>query len=226
MRSSELLEKLNSFLSSFIPQSIHRISNLFSHVIPQSALRIPHFSIGQQKVLFLLALFILAVLYFKFYFHPPSRPSEEVFREIIIEVTGEVNKAGTYIFRNAPTLKEVIEKAGGFKEPILLDTATSSEVLETGTLLNVLKEPSKEIRIKLTSMEARKRLVFSIPLDLNRVSIEDLCLIPGIGESLAREIVTYRQRRKGFRSVENLKNVKGIGEKKYGSLKTFFTVRP
>jgi competence protein ComEA len=75
-------------------------------------------------------------------------------------------------------------------------------------------------------MEANKLLAFSIPLDLNRVSAEDLCLISGIGESLAREIVTYRERRKGFRSVEELKNVKGIEEKKYRSLKTFFTLRP
>ena len=230
MRSSEFTKKLKSLFSFFIPESAiripHSVKSLLSFHIPHSALRIPHFSMGQQKVLFLLALFILAVLYFKFYFHPLSRPSEEVFREIVIEVAGEVNKPGIYIFKNAPTLKEVIEKAGGFKEPILLDTATSSEVLETGTLLNVLKEPSKEIRIKLTSMEARKRLVFSIPLDLNRVSIEDLCLIPGIGESLAREVVTYRQRRKGFRSVEELKNVKGIGEKKWETLKTFFMVHP
>jgi competence protein ComEA len=203
-----------------------KLRSFFSFFIPQSAIGIPHFSIGQQKVLFLLALFILAVLYFKFYFHPPSRPSEEVFREIIIEVTGEVNKTGIYIFRNAPTLKEVIEKAGGFKEPILLDTATSSEVLETGTLLNVLKASPKEIKLKIGRMEANKLLTFSIPLDLNRVSVEDLRLIPGIGESLAREIVTYRERRKGFRSVEDLKNVKGIGEKKWETFKTFFMVHP
>jgi len=202
-----------------------KLRSFFSFFIPQSAIGIPHFSIGQQKVLFLLALFILAVLYFKFYFHPPSRPSEEVFREIIIEVTGEVNKTGIYVFRNAPTLKEVIEKAGGFKEPILLDTATSSEVLETGTLLNVLKASPKEIKLKIGRMEANKLLTFSIPLDLNRVSVEDLRLIPGIGESLAREIVTYRERRKGFRSVEELKNVKGVGEKKYQSYKPFFTVK-
>ncbi len=74
-------------------------------------------------------------------------------------------------------------------------------------------------------MEANKLLVFSIPLDLNRVSAEDLCLIPGIGESLAREILAYRERRKGFGSREDLKNVKGIGEKKYESVKRFFTVR-
>jgi len=74
-------------------------------------------------------------------------------------------------------------------------------------------------------MEAPKLLAFSIPLDLNRVSVEDLCLIPGIGESLAKEIVSYRERRKGFRSVEELKNVKGIGEKKWKEFTEFLMVR-
>jgi competence ComEA-like helix-hairpin-helix protein len=66
---------------------------------------------------------------------------------------------------------------------------------------------------------------FSIPLDLNRISLEDLCLIPGIGESLAQEIVVYRERRRRFGSVEELKNVKGIGEKKYKNLKGFFVTK-
>jgi competence protein ComEA len=57
------------------------------------------------------------------------------------------------------------------------------------------------------------------------VSIEDLCLVPGVGESLAREIAAYRERRKGFRSVEELKNIKGIGEKKWQAFKDVFTVR-
>jgi competence ComEA-like helix-hairpin-helix protein len=80
------------------------------------------------------------------------------------------------------------------------------------------------IRIKIVRMEARKLLVFSIPLDLNRVAAEDLCFIPGIGTALAQEIVAYRTRRRGFRSVEELKNVKGIGEKKWKDLKPFFVV--
>ena len=74
-------------------------------------------------------------------------------------------------------------------------------------------------------MEAKKLIVFSIPLNLNRVSVEDLCLVPGIGEPLAREIVTYRDRRKGFRSVEELKNIKGIGDAKWHTIKTYFIVK-
>ena len=185
-----------------------------------------YFSLGQQKVLFVLALFLLLIIYFRFYHQSPSSIPEENVREFVVEVVGEVCNPGVYIFKNPPTLKEAIEKAGGFKEPTQFDKGSSSEVLETGTLLNITKESPQEVKVKLGRMEARKLVVFSIPLDLNRVTMEDLCLIPGIGESLAREIVIHRERRKGFRSVEKLKNVKGIGEKKSQTFKSYLIVRP
>ncbi len=211
-----------------------------------------HFSIAQQWVLFFLALLLLGILTFKFYDHSPL-PPEEIVKEIVIEVSGEIQKPGIYIFKNPPTLREAIEKAGGLKETAQFDSISSTEVLETGTLLTVTKESSQipphpplpsgpeallgrrlkgghggikreDLKIRISRMAANKLLVFSIPLDLNRVSVEDLCLVPEINEFLATEIVVYRQRRRGFRSVQELKNVKGIGEKKYLSLKNFFMV--
>jgi competence protein ComEA len=202
-----------------------------------------YFSLNQQWVLFFIALLLLGILYFKFYYHPLSSPSEEFIREIVVEVSGEVRSPSIYIFQNPPTLREAIEKAGGLKETAQFDSISSTEVLETGTLLTVMKESSQlpphppllkgghggikqeDLKIRISRMAANKLLVFSIPLDLNRVSPEDLCFIPGIGESLAQEIIAYRERRKGFRSIEELKNVKGIGEKKYQSFKTIFTIK-
>jgi competence protein ComEA len=171
-----------------------------------------------------LALFILILLYIKFYFRRSS-PPEETYQEVVVEIVGEVQKPGIYIFKNPPALIEAVEKAGGLKESARFDETQSSEVLETGTLLNVSKEFPKEVKIRLGRMETRKLLAFSIPLDLNRVSVEDLCLIPGIGEFMAKDIVSHRERRKGFHSVEELKNVKGIGEKRWKEFNKCFVVR-
>jgi competence ComEA-like helix-hairpin-helix protein len=234
---------------------IKRLKSSFSFLIPNSALRVPHpmryFSLGQQKILIVLAVFIFALLYFKFYFHR-SLPPEETYQEVVVEILGEVQKPGIYIFKTPPILIEAVEKAGGLKENVLLDRGVFSEIMETGALINVIRETDvippypplakggeggilkkggsggispNIIKIKLGRMEAPKLLAFSIPLDLNRVSVEDLCLIPGIGESLAKEIVSYRERRKGFRSVEELRNVKGIGERKWKEFTEFFMVR-
>jgi competence protein ComEA len=136
---------------------------------------------------------------------------------------GGVRNPGVHFFQDLPTLKEAVEKAGGLTETAHFDPASSSERLKTGTLISVRKE-AENIVIKLERMEARKLLVFSVPLDLNRVSVEDLCLVPGIAESVAKEIVAHRERRKGFRSVQELTSVKGIGEKKWQELRGFFVV--
>jgi len=224
MRNSEFIKRLKSFFALLAQHSALRILHLTKLLIPRSALRIPHFSMGQQKILIALALFIFAVLYLKFYFHP-SLPPDETYQEVVVEILGEVQKPGIYVFKTPPVLIEAVEKAGGLKESARFEGIQSSEVLKTGTLLNVSKVSPKEVKIALGRMEARKLLAFSIPLDLNRVSVEDLCLIPGIGESLAKDIVSYRERRKAFGSVEELKNVKGIGEKKWKELKEFFMIR-
>jgi competence protein ComEA len=188
------------------------------------------FSLSQQWVLALLALLMLGLLYFRFYHTPLPSPTEEIYRDVVVEVAGEVKTPGIQLFRETPTLRSVLEKAGGFKEASLQGNGSLSERLETGTLVTVagktsLKGSDAEIRVTLGRMEAKKLLVFSIPLDLNRVSVEDLCLVPGIGEPLAREIVTYRDRKKGFRSVEELKNIKGIGETKMNVVRNYFTVQ-
>ena len=202
-----------------------------------------YFSVHQQWILFVLALLLLGSLYLKFYYQPQSVPPEASTKEIVVEVSGEVRQPGIYLYPNAPNLGEAIERAGGLKEKAQVDSTYSSTILETGTLLTVAREISQvppslplskgeqktmrqdQIKIKIGRMAANKLLVFSLPLDLNGVSAEDLCLIPGIGESLAQEMIAYREKRKGFRSVEELQNVRGIGGKKFETFKKFLTVK-
>lgn len=55
-------------------------------------------------------------------------------------------------------------------------------------------------------------------VDINTASVAELATLPGIGESKAKAIVEYRAA-DPFRSVEDLKKVKGIGDKTFESLK-------
>jgi competence protein ComEA len=54
--------------------------------------------------------------------------------------------------------------------------------------------------------------------------VEKLCLLPGVGEAVAAEIIAYRNRRKGFSSVDELKKIKGLGEKRFPFIKPYVTV--
>jgi competence protein ComEA len=63
-------------------------------------------------------------------------------------------------------------------------------------------------------------------IDINTASVTELTALPGIGPSKANAIVTYRQQNQGFKSINDLMEVKGIGQKTFEKLKDLITVSP
>lgn len=68
--------------------------------------------------------------------------------------------------------------------------------------------------------------ITSIPsrLNLNRASADELASLPGIGTVLAQRVVAFRESVGGFQKIEDLREIKGIGAKKYDRLKSLVTV--
>ena len=63
-------------------------------------------------------------------------------------------------------------------------------------------------------------------VNLNTAAATDLERLPGIGEKTAARIVEYRQKNGPFKKVEELMNVRGVGEKNFLKLKSQITVAP
>jgi competence protein ComEA len=61
---------------------------------------------------------------------------------------------------------------------------------------------------------------------LNSATVAELETLPGIGRSTAERIVEHRKKTGGFKKIEELMNVKGIGEKSFLRLKPLITVAP
>lgn len=61
-------------------------------------------------------------------------------------------------------------------------------------------------------------------ININTADKDELMLLDGIGESYAEKIIEFRESNGGFKSVEQLKEVKGIGDKKFDEVKDFITV--
>ena len=67
--------------------------------------------------------------------------------------------------------------------------------------------------------------VAQAPVNLNTATVDQLETLPGVGRATAQRILDYRQKVGGFKKIEELMNVKGIGEKSFLKLKPLIVVQ-
>ena len=75
-----------------------------------------------------------------------------------------------------------------------------------------------------TSSRSAKAPAPSSPINLNTATESQLASLPGIGAKAAQRILEFRQKNGAFKKIEDLMNVKGIGEKNFLKLKPYITV--
>lgn len=151
----------------------------------------------------------------------PSRPQpvwrdaeEEVGKEeqrITVHVAGAVANPGVVLLDSGARVLEAIQRAGGPLPEADLDALNLAQTLQDGQKIYVPRrgEPASGG----LSREGDNRI------NINTAGSRELEELPGIGPTLAQRIIDYREKAGGFRSVEELKKVPGIGEKKFDELK-------
>ena len=94
-------------------------------------------------------------------------------------------------------------------------------------LVLLLAGTSSDVRAHMRTQTQTTAQPAAAPLvNLNTATATDLAKLPGIGPAVAARILEYRQKNGGFKKIEELMNVKGIGEKMFLKLKPLVTVTP
>lgn len=160
-----------------------------------------------------------------------------------VDVKGEVNAPGIYSLPSSSRVIDVIEKAGGLTTNanttvINLSKKISDEMViiiySNDQVKDFAKTKEEEQKIQNSCIQVDENSLkndacitentnISTKVSINNASIEELQSLPGVGESKANDIIAYREQNGPFTTIEDIKNVSGIGESLFAKIKDHIT---
>lgn len=151
-----------------------------------------------------------------------------------VQVRGAVKRPGVYRLPAGARVAELIAKAGGPRGDAQLNAINLTQRLEDGqsVYLPTRAEAQRQLMAAQAAVQAptraratsRRAARTAGPINLNSATAAELQQLPGVGPSLAAAIIRQRQALGRFRSVEDLREVAGIGKKRFERLKPLVRV--
>ena len=148
-------------------------------------------------------------------------------KTITIFISGEVKNPGVVTIDAEKRLSDAIDELGGTTEDadlnkinlaIKLEDESHYIIPKIGDDLENYNNASIETNVS-NNLNSKSNLI-----NINTANIQELDTLPGIGEATANKIVNHREKNGKFNSIEEIKNVNGIGDKKYEELKDLISI--
>ncbi|MBR5315716.1 MAG: helix-hairpin-helix domain-containing protein [Firmicutes bacterium] len=145
--------------------------------------------------------------------------------QIVVDLSGCVKKPGVYTIDEGSRLYEVIELAGGLLENADTASINQAEILYDGQKIMIPE-------VYDGSGNGGSQGGGSLPsglmsdgrVNINQADSSGLQEIPGVGPSTAEKIIQYRESHGRFKSIEDIKNVDGIGDKTFEKMKDMIAI--
>lgn len=172
-----------------------------------------------------------------------KKEDKEVEIEYKVDIKGAVNLPGIYSMKSTSRVIDVINEAGGLTD--LADTSVinlSKKIIDEMVIIiytkdqvanfTKVKETEKIIQDKCNQLDENslkndaciKTEEITTKISINNSSKEQLMTLQGIGESKANDIIKYREENGPFNSIEDIKNVPGIGDNLFAQIKEDITL--
>lgn len=143
---------------------------------------------------------------------------------IVVEIKGEVANPDVYEISEGSIIRDLITKAGGVTNEANIDKINRADKLRDNQLIvipnkNELSNANTNINVSKEGNTAEDGII-----NINTASLEELQKINGVGEVKAKSIINYREKNGGFKSIDEMKNIEGIGDKTFEKMKDQITV--
>ena len=156
--------------------------------------------------------------------------NDENSRPFVVFVTGEVNNPGVYELDEGSRVIDAIVAAGGYTNQadenyVNLASRIQDEEMLYIPSINEVEEMKNgestdlELKFKGNASNKDEKSESSELININKASKEELMTLPGIGESKAEKIISYREQNGGFNSTEDIMQISGIKDGMYNKIK-------
>ncbi|WP_105113245.1 helix-hairpin-helix domain-containing protein [Streptococcus suis] len=154
-----------------------------------------------------------------------TEESEEA-SQLVVDVKGAVAKPGLYTLAAGARVNDAVKAAGGLTSQADPKSINLAQKLSDEAVVYVAsKDENISVVASTTASSAMSQEGKNTSLvNLNTATEADLQTISGIGAKRAADIIAYREANGGFKSVDDLNNVSGIGDKTMESIRLYVTV--
>ncbi|MFI8209276.1 helix-hairpin-helix domain-containing protein [Streptomyces werraensis] len=144
--------------------------------------------------------------------------------EIVVDVSGKVRNPGVHRLPAGSRVEDALKAAGGVRPGTRTGGLNRARFLVDGEQLVVGGPAPAGAAAPAAPAGTGAAAGPAAPVSLNTATVDQLDTLPGVGPVLAQHIVDYRTRNGGFRSVDELREVNGIGDRRFADLRDL--VRP
>jgi len=159
--------------------------------------------------------------------HSEKHKDSEPPASIMVDIEGQVKKPGVYTLTAEARIIDVVEQAGGLKATADKRRINLAKKATDEMMIYIPKqgeEGGDALTVNDDASEATEAPGMQEKININTADLTKIEEIPGIGEIKAQAIIDYRSDNGSFKSVDDLLNVTGIGEKSLEKMKAVVTV--
>ena len=151
-----------------------------------------------------------------------TKENKEEKKMIKVHIDGAVKNGRVFELPENSILEDAINMAGGFTEDADKGNVNLAYYLNDGEKIYIYTNAEmEEFENKGTLQDFSNQ---KNKVNINTSKVEELESIDGIGRALANRIIEYREQNGKFKSIDDLKNVSGIGDKKFEAIKEKISV--